>query len=407
MKRKKILVVALGYPTKENPFEGSFFKEQVDLLSTRYECSVLVYKECTKGILISPKICYHEQEYTRGVKQYYPTVFITVFRRGIEYIGSMYKKKTCDENAVGIYRADSYRKFRKRAIEKVINHLNLSFDLVYCISAQGTAFQSYIISKLFSKPLVISEHRPYPHPGWSTIDVEKEAIENADCFFAIGKDKIRQIMLQDIKPKRIAYIGNMVDEDAFFIDPIEHDYLTLLIVGAHSYFKNYDMFIETINKLTKLTNCYFKVLVAGYGANKGYAKNEELLEQKIRESKFSDRIELIKVIPRDSMCKLYNRADALVITSIQEGQPMVALEAACCGLPIFSTRCGGVEDYVTNDIGRIVDITDSEAMANNLSDFIEGRIIFNKENIRKTVVNLFGKEAFMNKIGYEFERLMK
>ena len=192
-----------------------------------------------------------------------------------------------------------------------------------------------------------------------------------------------------------------------YINPIEHDYPTLLIVGAYSYFKNYDMFIDTINKLTKLTNRNFKVIVAGYGANKGYAKNEELLEQKIRESNFSDRIELIKVIPRDSMCKLYNRADALVITSIQEGQPMVALEAACCGLPIFSTRCGGVEDYVTNDIGRIVDITDSEGMANNLSDFIEGRIIFNKENIRKTVVNLFGKEAFMNKIGYEFERLMK
>ena len=407
MKRKKILVVALGYPTKENPFEGSFFKEQVDLLSTRYECSVLVYKECTKGILISPKICYHEQEYTRGVKQYYPTVFITVFRRGIEYIGSMYKKKTCNENAVGIYRADVYRRFRKRVIEKVINHLNLSFDLVYCISAQDTVFQAYIISKLFSKPLVVSEHRPYPHPGWSTIDVEKEAIENAECFFAIGKDKIRQIMLQDIKPKRIAYIGNMVDEDTFFIDPIEHDYPTLLIVGAYSYFKNYDMFIETISKLTKLTNSYFKVIVAGYGANKGYAKNEGLLEQKIRESEFSDRIELIRVIPRDLMCKLYNRADALVITSIQEGQPMVALEAACCGLPIFSTRCGGVEDYVTNDIGRIVDITDSEGMANNLSDFIEGRIIFDKENIRKTVVDLFGKEAFMNKIGYEFERLTK
>lgn len=406
MKRKKILVVALGYPTKENPFEGSFFKEQVDLLSTRYECSVLVYKECTNGILISPKICYNEQEYTRGVKQYYPTVFITAFRRGLEYIGSMYKKKTCNENAVGIYRADSYIKYRKKQIRKIITHLNLSFDIVYCISAQGSVFQASIIAESRKKPLVVSEHRPYPHPGWSTIDVEKEAIENADCFFAIGKDKIRQIMLQDIKPKRIAYIGNMVDEDVFSINPIEHDYPTLVIVGAYSYFKNYEMFIESINILANITDKYFKVIVAGYGANKGYAKNETLLEKKIKESHFSDRVELIKEIPRDLMCKLYNRADALVITSIQEGQPMVALEAACCGLPIFSTRCGGVEDYVTNDIGRIVDITDSEGMANNLSDFIEGRIIFDKENIRKTVVDLFGKEAFMNKIGYEFERLM-
>lgn len=406
MKRKKILVVALGYPTKENPFEGSFFKEQVDLLSTRYECSVLVYKECTNGILISPKICYNEQEYTRGVKQYYPTVFITAYRRGIEYIGSMYKKKTCNENAVGIYRADSYIKYRKKQIRKIITHLNLSFDIVYCISAQGSVFQASIIAESRKKPLVVSEHRPYPHPGWSTIDVEKEAIENADCFFAIGKDKIRQIMLQDIKPKRIAYIGNMVDEDVFSINPIEHDYPTLVIVGAYSYFKNYEMFIESINILANITDKYFKVIVAGYGANKGYAKNETLLEKKIKESHFSDRVELIKEIPRDLMCKLYNRADALVITSIQEGQPMVALEAACCGLPIFSTRCGGVEDYVTDDIGRIVDITDSDRMANDLCDFIEGRILFNRDTIRNRIISLFGKEVFLNKIGYEFERLM-
>ena len=405
--KRKILVVALGYPTKNNPFEGSFFKEQVDYLSTKYDCSVLVYNERTKGLLIPSRISYTVQEFTKGIKQYYPVVSVTACRRCLEFVCSLYKKKNNNEESVGIYRADSYIKYRKKQIRKIITHLNLSFDIVYCISAQGSVFQASIIAESRKKPLVVSEHRPYPHPGWSTIDVEKKAIESADCFFAIGKDKIRQIMLQDIKPKRIAYIGNMVDEDTFFIDPIEHDYPTLLIVGAYSYFKNYDMFIDTINKLTQLTNRYFKVLVAGYGANKGYAKNEELLEQKIRESNFSDRIELIKVIPRDSMCKLYNRADALVITSIQEGQPMVALEAACCGLPIFSTRCGGVEDYVTNDIGRIVDITDSEAMANYLSDFIEGRIIFNKEDIRKTVINLFGKEAFMNKIGYEFERLTK
>lgn len=27
-------------------------------------------------------------------------------------------------------------------------------------------------------------------------------------------------------------------------------------------------------------------------------------------------------------------------------------------LPIFSTRCGGVKDYVTDRIGRLVEITD-------------------------------------------------
>ena len=58
------------------------------------------------------------------------------------------------------------------------------------------------------------------------------------------------------------------------------------------------------------------------------------------------------------------------MTSIQEGQPVSALEAACCGLPIFSTRCGGVEDYVTNDIGRIYDITDYKSFAKEAADHI-------------------------------------
>lgn len=406
MKRINILVVALGYPTKENPFEGSFFKEQVDFLSTKYDCSVLVYKEHTKGIFVSPRFSCFEQEYTKGIKQYYPIVYISILRRCIEFIGSLYKKKKSNIEAVGIYRADSYRRHREKELCKIIEHLNLPFDIVYCISAQGTVFQAYTIAKLRNRPFVVSEHRPYPHPGWSTIDVEKEAIESADCFFAIGKDKIRQIMLQDIRPKRIAYIGNLVDEDVFYINPIKHEYPTLLIVGAHSYFKNYDMFIETINKLIKLTKEYFRVIVAGYGANKGYAKNQTTLEKKIKESDFADRVELIREIQRDSMNELYNLADALVITSIQEGQPMVALEGACCGLPIFSTRCGGVEDYVTDDIGRLVDITDSNGMANYLCDFIEGRIVFCRETIRNRVVCQFGKEAFMNTIGVEFDKLI-
>ena len=39
--RKSILVTASWYPTKENPFAGSFFKEQCELLSREYDVTVL------------------------------------------------------------------------------------------------------------------------------------------------------------------------------------------------------------------------------------------------------------------------------------------------------------------------------------------------------------------------------
>ena len=83
------------------------------------------------------------------------------------------------------------------------------------------------------------------------------------------------------------------------------------------------------------------------------------------------------------------------MTSIQEGQPVSAMEAGCCGLPIFSTMCGGVEDYVTEDIGRIYPIMDCEGFAAGLKDFLEGKIQFDNRHIRETVVGKFGKRAFV------------
>lgn len=399
MSKKKVLVVALGYPNKENPFECTFFKEQIDFISSEYECTVLVVKERTKGYFFSPSISYGEElQYTKGVKQYYPIVSVSKLRRLFEYVGSLKRKKTHAQDTVGIYRSEFYREFRKKAAAKIIDDLKLDFDIVYCISAQGTAFDALNFSEIKNKPLFISEHRPYPHPGWSTIDVEKEAFEKAEAFLAISKDKIRQIMLQNIKPKRIEYVGNLIDEDMFTYKPIDHEYKTLLIVAAYSYFKNYDMFIETMEKLSDKTKADYRVVIAGYGANKGYVKNVDDFEKKIKASKFSDRVEMIPSVSRDDISDLYNRCDAFIMTSIQEGQPMVALEAACCGLPIFSTRCGGVEDYITDEIGRITDITDSDKLSDYLKEFVEDRISFDGNVIRNKVVSMYGRDAFMAKI---------
>lgn len=395
---KKILVVSIGYPNENNPFEGTFFKEQVDFLANEYECTVLVYKEQSKGLLFSPKIDYSILEYTKGIKQIYPVTYVSKVRKLMEFVGSLKRKKSHGQLAVGIYRSDMYRDRVKKNVNKIIQDNNLDYDMVYCISAQEAAFQALQFAEIREKPLYIGEHRPYPHPGWSTIDVEKEAFEKAECYIAISKDKIRQVLLQNIKPKRIECIGNLIDETKFEYRPIDHKYKTLLIVAACSYFKNYDMFIETMEKLIQKTSAEFRVVIAGYGANKGYVNGVSEFEEKIKNSKFSAVVEMIPSVSRDDICDLYNRCDAFVMTSIQEGQPMVALEAACCGLPIFSTRCGGVEDYVTEEIGRLTDITDSDLLSDYLKQFVENQISFDGDEIREKVISLYGREAFMNNI---------
>ena len=107
-------------------------------------------------------------------------------------------------------------------------------------------------------------------------------------------------------------------------------------------------------------------------------------------------------MPHDQLAGLLHKADAFVMTSIQEGQPVSAIEAACCGLPVFSTRCGGVEDYVDDSMGRIFPITEVEDFAAALRSYLEGKIAFDPAAIREKTVARFGKEAFIKNLSSIF-----
>ena len=116
---------------------------------------------------------------------------------------------------------------------------------------------------------------------------------------------------------------------------------------------------------------------------------------------------MIPKVNRNSMVNIYNGADVFVMTSIQEGFPVSSLEAASCGLPIYSTKCGGVEDFVDKDIGRLVNIQDYKTLAHELKKLIEGDVTYNSELIRQKTVGQYGKEAFKNKFLNIFETVIE
>ncbi len=70
---------------------------------------------------------------------------------------------------------------------------------------------------------------------------------------------------------------------------------------------------------------------------------------------------------QDLIPDLYRSTDCWIVPSTSEGFGMPGLEAAACGCPIVSTRCGGPEDYVDEGVnGYLVDVGDENAMAEQL-----------------------------------------
>ena len=68
--------------------------------------------------------------------------------------------------------------------------------------------------------------------------------------------------------------------------------------------------------------------------------------------------------PQDMIPEIYRSTDCWIVPSTSEGFGMPGIEAAACRCPLVSTKCGGPEDYVDEDInGFLVPVGDSQAMA--------------------------------------------
>ncbi len=60
--------------------------------------------------------------------------------------------------------------------------------------------------------------------------------------------------------------------------------------------------------------------------------------------------ETLSGISDAELIDLYGSSTALVLTSEQEGLGIAAMEAMACGLPVISTRCGGPETFIEDNI---------------------------------------------------------
>ncbi len=409
--KKNVLFMPSWYPTKENPINGSFFKEQTNVLTSNFNIVVLHYT----SRFFSP-LKYFIFTLFRREKI---TILYTVEETKVPEI-TVYFPIVSNNSFMGkvLQKCKILPKINKRNIKKshivlkrnLIEKIDFTPNLLYAVTAQVNAKEASSIAHYFNIPYVVAEHCPFPLPQTAISTETKEAIENANCIISISRDKTRQMLIQGLKFES-ELVGNMVDENLFTLPQKKDDRIfTILIVAANNFYKDYPTFFKTMRYLKKICNKPFKILIVGFNpvAEKTiWNEGEDKFRKMIAEYGLLDISELVPKAARSEMPTYYHKADVFVMTSIQEGFPVSCLEATCCGLPVYSTRCGGVEDFIDDENGKLVNIQDYEKLAINLNDLIEGRISYNAEHIRKKTVENYGKKAFLNKVSKIFDRTIE
>ncbi|MFS4448977.1 glycosyltransferase family 4 protein [Maribacter sp. 2307UL18-2] len=162
------------------------------------------------------------------------------------------------------------------------------------------------------------------------------------------------------------------------------------------------------NKNYKLLALSFKALAEEYPdamCIQAGRPTDKVLTQELKEINASN---VFLAGPMCNAADLLTEADALVISSIQEGMPIVALEAMSMGVPIITTPAGGMPDIVSTATGLIANNFEVTSFKNTLTKFIQ--LSHNKKRALATSAKKLFKERYdINiaeqhyKIHYELE----
>jgi len=105
----------------------------------------------------------------------------------------------------------------------------------------------------------------------------------------------------------------------------------------------------------------------------------------------ADQVSFVEHVTPEERARLIANADVLVVPSLWENFPYVALEALAAGTPVIASRAGGLVEIVQDGInGLLVEPDDPSALAAAMSAILDRSSVFGPEAIQATALPFQG-----------------
>lgn len=195
---------------------------------------------------------------------------------------------------------------------------------------------------------------------------EKKLMNRSDALIAVSRYTVNELTeLYGIEEEKIHVIYNGVDVDKFKPRPnraelrqefgLEEDKKIVLFVGRLYHRKGLEILLHSIPPVLKeFSNVKFVI------SGKGFKQKEESLRNLAKELNIEDHVTFLGYVPDEKLPRLYSASDIFVLPAIYENFPFAILEAQSTGLPVISTKVGGIPEFlVDNENGFIIEPGDS------------------------------------------------
>jgi glycosyltransferase involved in cell wall biosynthesis len=127
------------------------------------------------------------------------------------------------------------------------------------------------------------------------------------------------------------------------------------------------------------------------------SKEVDVIRQLAGELHLGSHVEFAGPRPQDAVADAIRRSALLVLPSRSETFGSVLVEALASGTPVVATRCGGPEDIVTNEVGRLVPKEDPHALAAVIDDTLDSLERYPSAVLREYALSRFSWEGVVMK----------
>lgn len=119
----------------------------------------------------------------------------------------------------------------------------------------------------------------------------------------------------------------------------------------------------------------------------------EEMKNKARKLGIEECVTFFGRLKNEDVLALYHDIDFVVVNSRIETFSVVAAEALLAGKPVITTRCGGVEEFITDSHGILISIDDNSELEEALENMLTNFNNYDPDTLINYSQNKFSSEA--------------
>lgn len=348
------------------------------------------------------------ERHAKAVSAYAKTIVLFVDKDNSLRAGDLQVEKTVDGNLI-VYKAyygaskiggwwgklQSLLQFRatQRKLYRQIVLEQGAPNLVHVHVAMKAGVLALHLKKTYGLPYIVTEHWTGYDPAskdsltnkgiaWKYLN--KKILQGASFFLPVSRD-LGDLVNRHFMPIAYEAVPNVVNTAHFKYQPVQPRIFRFIHASYLNYQKNAEGMILAAAELSK-KGYEFELLLLG-NENSG-------LEQLASQHGLLNKQVIIKpAIPYEAVAREMQQSSALILFSRYENLPCVILEALCSGLPVVSSRVGGVGEVINVNNGIMVESENVSALAAAMQKMIDDYTQYDREAIASDAKEKFSYET--------------